>query len=153
MQIRAVWLEIISILAGSFIFLLFCFAPCWGHAPESVTYKAFQFPDGLEPEIDGEFEDWSIVDPMYQIVSSDLRDLVGGSQPNDEDFYAELMVGWSKTQNRLYFAAEVHDDIHQIDRAVGTAATAIFLDDAFHLFIDADHSGGLFSNFSELSPE
>ena len=153
MQIRAVWLEIIGILAGYFIFLLLGVAPCWGHAPESVTYKAFQFPDGLEPEIDGEFEDWSVVGPAYRIVSDDLRDLVGGSQPNDEDFCAKLMVGWSKTRNRLYFAAEVRDDIHQIDRAVGTAATAIFLDDAFQLFIDADHSGGQFANFSELSPE
>ena len=153
MQIRAVWLERIGILAGLFIFLLLGVVPCWGHAPASVTYKAFQFPDGLEPEVDGEFEDWSIVGRSYRITSGDLHDLVGGSQPNDEDFYAELMVGWSKAQNRLYFAAQVRDDIHQIDRAAGTAATQIFLDDAFQLFIDADHSGGQFANFSELSPE
>ncbi len=153
MQIHAVRLERIGILVGLFIFLLMGVAPCWGHAPESVTYKAFQFPDGLEPEVDGTFEDWSIVGRSYRVTSSDLHDLVGGSQPNDEDFYAELMVGWSRAQNRLYFAAQVHDDIHQIDRTAGTAATQIFLDDALQLFIDADHSGGQFANFSELSPE
>ena len=140
-------------MAGLFIFLLMSFAPCWGHAPESVTYKAFQFPVGLEPELDGAFEDWSIVGRSYLITSGDLSDLVGDSQPNDEDFYAELMVGWSRERNRLYFAAQVHDDIHQIDRAAGTAATQIFLDDALQLFVDADHSGGQFANFSELSPE
>ena len=153
MQIRAVWLGRTGILSGLFIFLLLGVAPCWGHAPAFVTYKAFQFPDGLEPEVDGEFEDWSIVGRSYRITSADLHDLVGGSQPDDEDFYAELIVGWSKAQNRLYFAAQVRDDIHQIDRSAGTAATQIFLDDALQLFIDADHSGGQFANFSELSPE
>ena len=153
MQIHAVWSGRIGILAGLFIFLLMGFIPCWGHAPESVTYKAFQFPDGLEPEVDGAFEDWSIVGRSYRITSGDLHDLVGDSQPNNEDFYAELMVGWSRARNRLYFAAQVHDDIHQIDRTAGTAATQIFLDDALQLFIDADHSGGQFANFSELSPE
>ena len=140
-------------MAGLLIFLLLSAVPCWAHAPEAVSFKAFQFPDGLEPVIDGELEDWSLVGQAYRISSNDLHDLVGGSQPNDEDFYADLMVGWSATQNRLYFAAEVRDDIHQIDRSAGTAATQIFLDDAFQLFIDADHSGGQFANFSELSIE
>ncbi|MGB1891802.1 MAG: hypothetical protein ACPHSD_09060 [Candidatus Latescibacterota bacterium] len=140
-------------MAGLLIFLLLSTVPCWAHAPEAVPFKAFQFPVGLEPVIDGEFEDWSLVGQAYRISSNDLHDLVGSSQPNDEDFYADLMVGWSATQNRLYFAAQVRDDIHQIDRSAGTAATQIFLDDAFQLFIDADHSGGQFANFSELSIE
>ena len=137
-------------MAGLLIFLLLSTVPCWAHEPEAVPFMAFQFPDGLEPVIDGELEDWSLVGQAYRISSNDLHDLVGGSQPNDEDFYADLMVGWSATQNRLYFAAEVRDDIHQIDRSAGTAATQIFLDDAFQLFIDADHSGGQFANFSEF---
>ena len=108
------WLEIIGILASFFIFLLLSVVPCWGHAPASVTYNAFQFPDGLEPKVDGEFKDWSIVGRSYRITSGGLHDLVGGSQPNDEDFHAELLVGWSKAQNRLYFAAQVREHYFKI---------------------------------------
>ena len=44
--------------------------------------------------------------------------------------------------NKLYVAARVRDDIHQIDRISGSAATKIFTDDALEIFFDADHSGG-----------
>ena len=42
--------------------------------------------------------------------------------------------------------------MHQIDRPAGSA-TVLWEDDAMELFIDADHSGGQFANFTELSHE
>jgi hypothetical protein len=89
-------------LAGLLICLLLGTVPCWAHAPDAVPFKAFQFPDGLEPVIDGEFEDWSLVGQAYRISSNDLHDVVGGNQPNDEDFHADLMVGWSATESLIF---------------------------------------------------
>jgi hypothetical protein len=127
--------------------------PSWGHAPSGEIFKAFQFPSGFEPTVDGQLEDWRLVGDAYRIRSDDLHDLVGDGQIDVGDFSATLLVGWSKEQNRLYIAAEVSDDIHQVDRPAGTASTRIFLDDAMEVFVDADHSGGQFANFSELTPE
>ncbi len=135
------------------VFLILAAVPCYAHAPEDGVFRAFKFPAGFEPQVDGQLDDWSIVGPGYRISSEDFHDLVGGAQTDADDFYVELTVGWSEDLNRLYIAAEVRDDIHQIDRLAGAAATQIFLDDAFELFLDADHSGGQFANFTELTPE
>lgn len=128
--------------------------PAWGHYPEGVAYRAFQFPDHLVPVIDGDLTDWKVVGDSYTILTGQFHDLVAEAEASDsDDFAVRLMVGWNKAENRLYIAAQVRDDIHQIDRPAGSAATAIFRDDAMELFIDADHSGGQFANFTELSQE
>ncbi|MFA6108620.1 MAG: hypothetical protein WDA75_07620, partial [Candidatus Latescibacterota bacterium] len=44
------------------------------------------------------------------------------------------------------------ENIHQVDRPAGSAALRIFQDDALEVFLDADHSGGQYANFAELSP-
>ena len=127
--------------------------PALGHYPEGVAYRAFQFPDHLVPAIDGDLTDWEVVGDSYTILTGQFHDLVAEAEASDsDDFAARLMVGWNKAENRLYIAAQVHDDIHQIDRPAGSA-TVIWKDDAMVLFIDADHSGGQFANFTELSHE
>jgi len=127
--------------------------PSYSHLPDGRVLKAFQFPDGFAPQIDGDLGDWALVDDSYTIVTGDLQDLVGEGEADPTDFAVRMMVGWSSEHNKLYIAAEVRDDIHQIDRPAGSAATRIFQDDAFEIFIDADHSGGQFANFTELSSE
>ena len=97
--------------------------------------------------------DWEVVGDSYAILTGQFHDLVAEAEASDsDDFAARLMVGWNKAENRLYIAAQVRDDIHQIDRPAGSAAV-IFQDDAMELFIDADHSGGQFANFTELRHE
>ena len=125
------------------------------HQPEGVAYRAFQFPDHLTPVIDGNLDDWDMVDDSYEIATGQFRDLINpdGEAIDSDDFSVRLKVGWNKTVNRLYFAAQVRDDVHQVDRPVGSAAVRIFQDDALELFIDADHSGGQYANFSELSSD
>jgi hypothetical protein len=134
------------------ITLLFAI-PSYSHLPDGLVFKAFQFFDGAEPEIDGDLGDWAQVDDSYIITTGDLQDLVSEGEVDPTDFALRMMIGWSPGQNRLYVAAEVRDDIHQIDRPVGSAAARIFQDDAFEIFVDADHSGGQFANFTELSSE
>ena len=128
--------------------------PALGHYPEGVAYRAFQFPDHLVPAIDGDLTDWEVVGDSYAILTGQFYDLISPEveASDSDDFAARLMVGWNKAENRLYIAAQVRDDIHQIDRPAGSAAV-IFRDDAMELFIDADHSGGQFANFTELSHE
>lgn len=130
-------------------------SPAIGHQPEGEIYKAFQFPDLLLPSIDGDLSDWALVDDSYVIRTDHLQNLIGSEVgvSDSVDFSVRLMVGWNKTANRLYIAAQVRDDIHQIDRPAGSAAVRIFQDDAMELFIDADHSGGQYANFTELSPD
>ncbi len=121
------------------------------HSPDGEVFKAFQFPVGMEPEIDGSLVDWALVGDTYEIGNSRFVDLVrdGGNEP--EDFFAQLRIGWSPLLNKIYVAAIVRDDIHQIDRPKGSAATKIFTDDALEIFFDVDHSGGQYANFTELT--
>ena len=125
----------------------------WSHVPTGVIHKAFQFPDDLMPVIDGDLSDWELVDPSYVIFDEGFVDLVNGAEPDLADFSVRLMVGWNRAENKLFFAAQVADDIHQIDRPAGTAAIQIFQDDDMEVFLDADHSGGQYADFADLSPE
>ena len=137
------------------IAILFSVSPTWGHQPEGEVYRAFQFSDSQVPSIDGDLSDWDIVGDSYTILTGQFYDLVNPEVEagDSEDFSVRLMVGWNKASNRIYVAAQVRDDIHQVDRPVGSAAVRIFQDDAMELFIDADHSGGQFANFTDLSSE
>ncbi|MFL2541033.1 MAG: hypothetical protein ACJ0UT_03515, partial [Candidatus Latescibacterota bacterium] len=59
----------------------------------------------------------------YIIQSSQLYDLISSEVGvvDADDFSGRLMVGWNKTANKLYIAAQIRDDVHQIDRPVGSA--------------------------------
>ncbi len=140
-------------MAFSLAIILLVAVPSYSHLPDGQVFKAFQFSSGFVPQVDGDLSDWAQLDNSYIITAGDMRDLVGEDEADPTDFAVRMMIGWNKEQNRLYIAAEVRDDVHQIDRLVGSAATHIFQDDAFEIFIDADHSGGQFANFTELSAE
>ncbi|MEE3234251.1 MAG: hypothetical protein VX294_08810 [Candidatus Latescibacterota bacterium] len=123
----------------------------YAHSPDHAVFKAFQFPGGMEPEIDGSLADWSLVGKGYEIGNRQFTDLVRDAEIEPEDMFAQLWVGWSPKLNKVYVAARVRDDVHQIDRPVGSAATKIFTDDALEVFFDVDHSGGQYANFTELT--
>ena len=124
------------------------------HAPVDGELRAFQFPDLFIPSVDGDLSDWDLVDSSYALRTEVFVDLVSDETIVDGgDFSVRLMVGWNKQQNRLYVAAEVSDDLHQIDRPPGTAQSRIFQDDDMEVFVDADHSGGQYANFVELGEE
>lgn len=103
------------------------------------------------PAIDGSLSDWSGIQPTLD--AADFTDLVGATNPDPVDFDMRVWLAWNEVHNRLYVAAETSDDVHQIDRPEGSAATRIFLDDGLEIFIDADHSGGQYADFSELPPD
>ena len=125
----------------------------WCHQPAGAVFRAFPFSSESVPTIDGDLSDWAHVGPGYAIETEAFRDLVGDAQVDDGDFSVALWVGWNEEINRLFVAARVSDDIHQIDREPGTAVERIFLDDNMHVFLDSDHSGGQFADFSDASAE
>ena len=135
--------------------ILLSFGSTGAHLPANTAFQAFHFPDHLVPEIDGDLSDWEVVAPSYIVPSAAFSDLVADASPTGApaDFSVRLMVGWSETQNKLFVAARVEDDLHQVDRQAGSAADRIFQDDDMEIFVDADHSGGQFADFSDLSQE
>ncbi len=122
------------------------------HLPEGREITAFQFPPDHLPQIDGDLSDWTLAGAPA-VNADGFFDLVADAAPDRNDFDVSLWVGWSEEANRIFVAAEVVDDQHQVDRASGTASSMIFLDDDMEVFIDADHSGGQFADFSDLSAE
>lgn len=144
----------IALVMAIFLWMFGLTPAAHGHLPSGKVYRVFQFPDYLVPVIDGELQDWDWVDQSYAISTADFRDLVKeeDAELDAADFAVRLMVGWNAASNQLFVAARVVDDIHQIDRPSGSAAARIFQDDAMELFLDADHSGGQYADFAELSP-
>ena len=127
--------------------------PALAHLPEGDVIAAFQFPDLLVPTIDGDLSDWEAFPEEYALQTDDFVDLVNDASVDPADLSVRLMVGWNQLRNKIYVAARVIDDIHQVDRPAGTASSRIFQDDDLEVFVDADHSGGQYANFAELSPE
>lgn len=115
--------------------------------------QAFQFSDHLTPVVDGYLSDWEIVGSDFCVSTDELTDLVGGAMADPSDFRTTLCVGWNDASNQLYISAVVADDVHQIDRPEGTPPALIFQDDDLEIFLDADHSGGQFADFSDLSED
>ena len=123
------------------------------HQPPGVSMRAFHFSDHLTPVVDGDLSDWGVVDSDFCVSTEQLTDLVSGAVVDPSDFRTTLCVGWNDASNQLYISAVVVDDVHQIDRPEGTPPALIFQDDDLEIFLDADHSGGQFADFSELSED
>ena len=140
-------------LGSTAVFVAATFSEVIAHQSPGVDMRAFPFPDHLTPEIDGDLTDWEIVDPGFCVSTDQFTDLVSGAAPDPTDFRTTLCVGWNDALNQLYISALVADDVHQVDRPEGTPPALIFQDDDFEVFLDADHSGGQFADFSDLSEE
>jgi len=138
---------------ASVVLVLAAVGSASGHTPESSSVRAFPFRASSAPAIDGELGDWDLVGPRHTLTIEAFDDLVDGPAAASGDFSIVMKVGWCEELNRLYIAAEVSDDLHQIDRPSGSAASMIFQDDAMEIFVDADHSGGQFAFFADASEE
>ena len=127
-----------------------------GHLPAGFTYYAVHFPDTYLPLLDGDLSDWDIVPDMYMVYTEDMYGMLacashgGGPCLNPSDLALRSCCGWNDSTNRLYFMAEVYDDIHQTDRA---DPQCNWTDDCWEIMIDANHSGGRHAWFSDLTEE
>ena len=118
------------------------------HLPGDITYYAFQWPEGFEPEIDGDLAEWEIVPSAYVQTTEDLFQIYGQSSGGYDlsDFSARLIVGWNAAHNLIYLAAEVFDDLHEASRDMSLIDPRPE-EDAWEIMLDADHSGGRYNLF------
>ena len=92
------------------------------HNPPGELFFLFQFPDNAVPTIDGDLSDWNVVpDKPYVIRSDKLYDPAqfheaGRGELDLSDFNPLHILGWNENFNKLYFANQVFDNIHNTDR-------------------------------------
>lgn len=95
----------------------------------------FQFPAGMEPELDGDMSDWDIVGDFYRVRAENMFNQFGA--PMDlSDFNCWLAYGYSLATNKAYFAYWVYDDMLNNTEKWSTTT-------------DWDHTGGRFRSFGE----
>jgi hypothetical protein len=95
----------------------------------------YQFPAGMEPELDGDMSDWDIVGDFYRTRGEDMFNQFGA--PMDlSDFNCWLAWGYSLSTNRAYYAYWVADDMmHNTEKWSTTT--------------DWDHTGGVFRSHGQ----
>ncbi|MEW6749451.1 MAG: hypothetical protein AB1505_00550 [Candidatus Latescibacterota bacterium] len=95
----------------------------------------FQFPAGLEPELDGDMSDWDIVGDFYRARAENMFNQFGA--PMDlADFNMWQAWGYSLATNKAYFAYWVADDMLNNTEKWSTTT-------------DWDHTGGQFRSFGQ----
>lgn len=131
------------------------------HFPEDTVHPLFQFPRDQVPVMDGDLSDWDMLPAEYNF------DLVKYSQHKEqtstEHNPADLNIiraaaAWNDELNRLYFMAEVYDDVvrfhkedpdsldHPFTRLTGSYVHGA---DIFEIVIDADHGAEDVVGYSE----
>jgi hypothetical protein len=127
-------------MARKFIVILVLFAlSATASALErpDMEFKVFQFPSNMIPRIDGNTDDWDMVDDDYIIGTDQLSDTVKGKGTNidSSDIDVKVRVGWVKGLNRLYFLYEAYDEFWDF-------AENSRHGDIFEVVVDGDLSGG-----------
>lgn len=92
------------------------------HAPVGELFFAVQFPDNAVPTIDGDLSDWNIVPESPYILRADKMfdpaqfQEAGRGELDLSDFNPMHILGWNDSMNKVYFANQVFDNIHNTDR-------------------------------------
>ena len=132
------------ILVTVLVFISMTFSNSGALERPDMEFKIFQFPANMIPRIDGNTDDWDVVQGEYIIGSDQLSDTVKGHgtdlDPGDLD--VKVRVGWVKGLNRLYFLYEAYDDYWNMYFKRG---------DIFEVVVDGDLSGGQFINNEQLT--
>jgi hypothetical protein len=130
------------------------------HLPEGQTFKIFQFPDDHVPSMDGSFSDWDKVPADYFLdyILHEEKHRDGAAHDTTDHHIIRAAVGWNDRLNRLYFIAEVYDDVwrfsHPSTDSLDTphsrmTGAHVHGNDIWEIVVDADHAGDRVINFSE----
>lgn len=108
------------------------------YAQGDTTFKVFQFPHDQIPRIDGNTDDWVMIPDEYFIR---MEQLVDDEEihpaPDSSNLDVNVIVGWVKGINRLYFLYEAYDNYWDFSH------TGLH-HDIFEVVVDGDRSGGPF---------
>ncbi len=144
-----------------FIFILLAFAlPANAHFPQEQVFQAFQFPDTHIPSMDGDPSDWDIVPSSYVIdyTAHEEKHRDGAEHDTLDHHVVRAIAGWNDRLNRLYFMAEIYDDVwrfsHDQTDSLDTPHSRmkgayVHGADIWEIVVDADHAGDRVINFSE----
>jgi glucose/arabinose dehydrogenase len=156
------WIEDLYV----FFFAIFFYSviSAAAHAPEGAVYKVYQFADDNVPQMDGDTSDWDQVPIEYFFDLHDHTEVKEGKgiEHNTADLHIKrVAVGWNERLNRLYFMAEVADNIHLFEKpaahidSLKNNGTGAFVhgSDIFEIVIDADHGGERVVNLSDDEAE
>jgi hypothetical protein len=112
-----------SIVIGVAVLLgLGCVSVAGAHAPVGELFFLCQFPDELVPKIDGNLTDWNIVPENPYVLRYDKMydpaqfQLAGRGELDISDYNPVHILGWNDNFNKIYFANQIYDNIHNSDR-------------------------------------
>jgi hypothetical protein len=145
---------------GAFLALVLIFAStaAFAHFPEGVTYFIAQFPDANVPVIDASLDDWvPLSGTAYEITTEMLYEQLAGmglagTGVDLSDAAIWMATGWNEAANKLYVGAQMYDNLHMVLRPTGEP-TLMWQQDDLEFMTDADHSGGQYAGFADLTPE
>jgi hypothetical protein len=132
---------------------------------QAPVYKVYQFADDRIPAMDGDLSDWAVLPPDYFVGDSLHQELHRGLGTNRNPADLEVKrvaVGWSDSHNRLYFMAEVYDDVHRFGKentdsldTFNSRLTGAFVHgaDIWEIVLDADHADDPVIGFADENPE
>ena len=139
--------------------------PARAHFPENQVYKIFQFPDDHIPQMDGDLADWDIVpnDYIYDYTYYAEVHRDSAEQDHADHHVKRVTVGWNDTHNRLYFMAEVYDDVFRFEKPPAhldsldtphSRMTGAFVHgaDMWEILVDGDHGGEKIVGFDRANP-
>jgi hypothetical protein len=113
------------------------------HDPPGELFFLVQFPDDRVPTVDGDHSDWNIVpDNPYTVRSDKLFDpaqfqAAGRGEFDPSDVNVRHRLGWNDSQNKIYFATEIFDNIHNTDRE---DPARHWNDDNWEVGVNPDHT-------------
>ena len=134
-------------LASSFLGLCLVAAPTLAHVPDGALFTAFQWPEGITPNLDGDLSEWDIVPDDYLIgMDTQHLDAEGNADYDFADLNLRIIIGYSASTDMLYFMMERFDDHYDRDGAGGGAGG----DDSWEIHVDGDHTGDLMRVSAEV---
>ena len=104
------------------VFVLGLASLAGAHSPPGELFFLVQFPDNAVPTIDGDLSDWNIVPESPYVLRADKMfdpaqfNEAGRGELDLSDFNPVHILGWNENLNKLYFANQIFDNIHNIDR-------------------------------------
>ena len=142
-------------LISLLVISLFAFVQVAGaHEPPGELLVAVQFPEGLQPSIDGLTDDWAMVPlEQYGTFSENLFSIhgfagdVGRGELDASSLQISHLVGWNEATNNIYTLTTVFDDMHTVRRV---DLGKFFWDDSFEIELNPLHQAQEDLNLNDM---
>ncbi|MEE2659673.1 MAG: hypothetical protein VX733_14290 [Candidatus Latescibacterota bacterium] len=143
------------------IAILFSLTGAIAHVPDGTVFAAYEFSNDQVPEMDGDLSDWELVPQSYFLDlqhHEEVHAKLFDAHDTTDLHIRRVAVGWNDTHNRLYFMAEVYDDVVRYEKENTDSLDTWYSRyngayvhgaDIWEIVIDADHGGELVVNHTD----